>query len=302
MERRTALIAVVVSAACFATLAVLTQLAYAEGATPLPLLTWRFALVSGLMALYLALREPHALRDGAADWRRYAALSLSGYGAASVCFFYALKFTSAPVVAVLLYTYPAIVSVLAAVFGQERFTPARALALVLTFVGCVLVVGLFDGRVQVSLPGIALGLGAALGYSVFNLLSYTLVGRRGRLVVMTYTFGISAAAIAVVTLLAGESLSPLGWTPTLWLLLGAIVLVPTFIAVVLYLHGIRGLGAPQAAIVSTTEPLFTIVLAALVLPDSRLNAIQLVGAAFVVAGVIAAEWPRPTVAEEFAAI
>jgi drug/metabolite transporter (DMT)-like permease len=302
MERRTALIAVVISAACFGTLAVLTELAYAEGTTPLPLLTWRFALVSVLMAAYLFVWQPKALMEGARDLPRYAALSLTGYGAASLCFFYALNYTSAPVVAVLLYTYPAIVSVLSAIFGQERFTRARALALVLTFAGCVLVVGVLDATVVVSVPGVALGLGAALGYSVFNLLSYTLVGRQRRLVVMTYTFGISALAMGVVALLAGESLSVTGWSPRLWLLVAAIVLVPTFLAVVLYLRGIRGLGAPQAAIVSTTEPLFTIVLAAIVLPDGRLTPIQLCGAALVVAGVVAAEWPRPRVAEELAAV
>lgn len=302
MERRTALVAVVVSAACFGTLAVLTELAYAEGVGPLPLLTWRFALVSVLMALYLWVRQPRALIEGAADLPRYAALSLTGYGAASLCFFFALKFTSAPVVAVLLYTYPAIVSVLSAIAGKERFTRARALALVLTFAGCVFVVGVFDAEVRVSLTGVLLGLGAALGYSVFNLLSYTLVGRQRRLVVMTYTFGISAIATGIVTLLAGESLSVAGWSGTLWLLLAAIVLVPTFIAVVLYLQGIRGLGAPQAAIVSTTEPLFTIVLAALVLPDGRLTLMQLCGAGLVVAGVLAAEWPRPRITEEFAAV
>lgn len=302
MERRRALAIVVASAACFATLAVLTEFAYAEGAQPMPLLAWRFALVSALMLAYLLVRDPRSFLDGVVDWPRYAALSLTGYGAASVCFFFALRFTSAPVVAVLLYTYPAMVSVLAAVFGNERFTTTRVLALVLTFAGCALVVGLFDARARVSMPGIALGLGAALGYSVFNLLSSALVRRQSRLVIMTYTFGMSAAGVGALTLLTGGSLLPDGWTLTLWLLLAAIVLVPTFIAVLLYLDGIRGLGAPQAAIVSTTEPLFTIVFAAVLLPESRLTVVQLAGAALVVCGVVAAEWPRPAVSEGLTAV
>lgn len=301
MERRSALVMVVASAACFATLAVLTRLAYGEGAQPLPLLAWRFGLVSVLMAAFLLLRQPRALAAGAADLPRYAGLSLTGYGAASVCFFFALQQTSASVVAVLLYTYPAMVSVLAALFLGEPLKRMRVLAILLTFAGCVLVVGLLDARVSVSLTGVLLGLGAALGYSVFNILSYQLVGRRGRLVVMTYTFGLSAAGVALVTAVAGQSLAPAGWSSQLWLLLGAIVLVPTFLAVVLYLQGIRRLGAAQAAIVSTMEPVFTIVLAWLVLGE-RLSLVQLLGAALVIAGVVAAEWPRPKVAEELATI
>jgi drug/metabolite transporter (DMT)-like permease len=105
---------------------------------------------------------------------------------------------------------------------------------------------------------------------------------------MTYTFGIAAVMAAVLAIVSGQSLSPAAWKPEAWWLLGAIVLVPTFAAVVLYLQGIRGLGPSQAAVVSTLEPLFTIVLAWLVLGQS-LSVVQLVGAGLVLAGVVAAE-------------
>ena len=72
------------------------------------------------------------------------------------------------------------------------------------------------------------------------------------------------------------------------MLLAAIVALPTFGAVVLYLEGIRGLGPSQAAIISTLEPLFTIALAAVVLGE-RLRPIQWAGAVLVVLGIVFAE-------------
>jgi len=292
VDRRVSLVAVVVSAACFATLAILTGLAYREGVSPLPLLAWRFALVTVLMAVYQLMRDPRALVSGAADIGKYAALSLTGYGAASVCFFFALKFATASVVAVLLYTYPAMVALLSAAFLGERLTRDRIVAISLTFAGCALVVGLFSEKVDATLPGVLLGLGAALGYSVFNLLSYRVMGGRPRLVLMTYTFGISAVAIGILTVAIGGSLSTAAWSPTLWWLLVLIVLVPTFLAVLLYLNGVRRLGPAQAAIVSTMEPIFTIAMAAVFLGE-RLEPMQFVGAVLVVAGVVAAEWRQP---------
>lgn len=293
-----------VSAACFGTLGVLAQLAYREGAAPLPLLAWRFFLVTLLMAVYQLIRNASAMKASLADMGVYAALSLTGYGAASVCYFFALRFASASVVAVLLYTYPAIVAVMSALFFGERLTRRRILAIALTFAGCALVVGLLSSDVQAAPAGIALGLGAALGYSVFNVLSYRWMGSKPRIVLMTYTFGISAVALAVITVVTGGSLAVSAWSPTLWGLLGLIVLLPTFIAVLLYLNGIRRLGAAQAAIVSTTEPLFTIALAAVVLHE-RLTVMQMIGAALVIAGVVAAEWRTPGQAvhtEELAAV
>ncbi|MCX8006646.1 MAG: DMT family transporter [Coriobacteriia bacterium] len=288
MSRTSALVTVVVSAACFGTLGVLASLAYGEGMRPLPLLVWRFALVALLMGAYQAVKDPAALVAGASDLWRYAALSITGYGAASVCYFFALTHASASIVAVLLYTYPAIVSVLSAILFRERMTSARVAAIALTAAGCALVVEAFAPGSHASIAGVALGVGAGLGYAVFNVLSYRWLPGRSRLVIMTYTFALSAMAIAAVCVASGQDLSPAGWTPAGWVLLAAIVAVPTVAAVLLYLGGMRRLGASQAAIVSTTEPLFTICFAAVVLGE-RLSAAQALGAALVLAGVVLAE-------------
>lgn len=308
IKRRNSLIAVVISAACFGTLAVLAPLAYAAGAEPLPLLAWRFLFAALLLAAVVAVRQPRALIAPRGDVLRYSALALTGYGAASICFFFALKFASASVVAVLLYAYPAFVTVASWVFFGEKATWQKALAVGITFVGCAFVVGLIGGSVRVSTPGILLGLGAAIGYTLFNLLSGRWLPGRSQLVMMGYTFGIAAIGTAVVCVgvaaavsfaggssaadaarAAVVSLSPVAWQPRAWLLLGVIVLVPTFAAVVLYLQGIRGLGPSQAAVVSTLEPLFTIALARVVPPFDRLNSWQWLGVALVLAGVVFAE-------------
>jgi drug/metabolite transporter (DMT)-like permease len=268
----------------------------------MPLLTWRFAIVSLLMAAYVALTAPAALRVRRADLGRFAALALLGYGAASVCFFFALSYTSASVVEMLLYTYPAMVGVAGAVFFGERLDWRRIVAIALTFVGCTLVVGVLSGNTHVQWQGIVLGLGSAVGYTVFTMLSYRWITEKPRSVLMTYTFGIAALGIGGVTLATGQSLSPAGWGWQVWVLLGAIILVPTFLAVVLLFRGMSRLGTSRTAIISTTEPLFTIGLAAVILGD-RLSVTQWLGAALVLAGVLLAEWrpPKPGM-DEMAAV
>ena len=291
--RRGDIIAVAVSAACFSTLAILTKLAYEGGATPMPLLTWRFAIVSLLMASYVALTTPAALRVRRADLGRFATMALLGYGAASVCFFFALGYASASVVEMLLYTYPAMVGVAGAIFFGERLDWRRIAAIVLTFSGCALVVGLLSGNTQVKWQGVVLGLGAAVGYTVFTMLSYRWITEKPRSVLMTYTFGIAALGIGAVSLATGQSLSPAAWGGQVWILLALIILFPTFLAVVLLFRGMSRLGTSRTAIISTLEPLFTIGLAAVVLGD-RLSPAQWLGAALVLAGVVLAEWRGPS--------
>ena len=288
MSRNGSVVAVIVAAACFGTLAIFTPLAYEAGARPLPLLAWRFALAAVLLFAYLALWRPRSVVAPLADVARYGMLALFGYGAASICFFFALEFADASVVAVLLYTYPAMVAVAEAVFSGRRLTMPRIAAVVLTFCGCLLVLNPFTSGARVSASGVVLGLGAAVGYSVFNMLSHRWLPGRSRIVLMAYTFGIASIGIAAITVVTGGTLSAAGWGGSVWALLGAIVLFPTFLAVVLYLRGVQHLGPSQASILSTFEPIFTIVLAAVVLGE-RLSLVQWVGAVLVVSGVVAAE-------------
>lgn len=291
MRRRTALMVVIASSACFATLAVLTRLAYAEGGRPLPLLSWRFAIAATLMIVLLAVRQRDSLVRGLRDLPRYAALSFTGYGAASICFFFSLRHITASVATVLLYAYPAMVALAEAALDRERIPAARLGAIGLTFAGCALATGILDAEVVVSVLGVALALGAALGYALFTVLSDRLVGDRPRLVLMAYTFALSAIGVGLITVLAGEPLSPAGWSLELWVVLGLIVLVPTYAAVMLFLRGVRELGASQAAIVSTMEPVFTVALAVVILGE-RLTLAQSTGALMVIAGIALAERPR----------
>lgn len=300
MQRRASVIAALIPAACFGTLAIFTSIAYKHGALPLQLLTWRFTLAALLLGGYLAVTRPNSLRVPLADVGRYAVISMLGYGAASICFFFALTFTDASVVAILLYTYPAMVVLAERVFFGVKLSSGRGFAVLLTFVGCALVSDPFSAQGGVGFLGIVLGLGAAACYSMFSMLSDRWLEGRPRLTLMAYLFVFTALLSGAAALFTGTGLSVAGWTPLVWLMLAGIVVFPTFIAILLYLRALRGLGAGQAAILSTFEPVFTIALAALVLGES-LSPLQWCGAGLVLVGVFIAERAgRP--AEELALV
>jgi drug/metabolite transporter (DMT)-like permease len=65
----------------------------------------------------------------------------------------------------------------------------------------------------------------------------------------------------------------------------AIGAIATFLAIQAFTAGARRIGAAQAALLSTIEPLWTIALAGLLLGES-LTPIQAVGGALILAGVL----------------
>jgi len=293
VERTTALLVVIASAASFATLGILTKWAFAHGADPLSLLAVRFAAAAVVMAVAQGLRDPGALRVTRGDLLRFLGLSLTGYGAASLCYSFAVRDIGASVTTVLLYTYPAMVSIIAFLFLKEPFPPRRIASVALTFIGCALVANVFSTGSAIGARGIVLGLCAGLGYAVFNVLSYHSLGRTPRLTLMAYTFGFSAVAMGAVAAITGSAAKVAAWDSQAWLAMVLIVAIPTFAAVMLYLDGIRRIGASQAAVVSTLELPFTVLMAAVAFPGERLGWLQLVGATVVLGGVILAEWGAP---------
>lgn len=293
MTRRIAVVTVVASAACFATLGILTKWAFAGGADPSSLLAVRFLAAAVVMGVVQAVRDPRDLRVTRGDLLRFLGLSVTGYGVASLCYSYAVRAIGASVTTVLLFTYPALVSIISWLLWREHFPPRRVVAVVLTFLGCGLVADVFSGVSGVNLRGILLGLAAGLGYAIFNVLSYRSLGRTSRPTIMTYTFGFSAIGMGIVAAATGSLATVSRWDSSAWIALALIVAVPTFAAVMFYLGGIRALGAAQAAIISTLELPLTVVFAAALFADERLGPGQLLGAAIVLAGVVLAEWGAP---------
>ena len=303
MKRTKALVSVASSALCFGTLAVLTPMAYAAHVEPLPLLAWRFFFAAIVIAALAYRRNKDAFKVPKRDLARYFALSMFGYGASSLAYFIALKHAGSAVVTSLLYAYPAIVALAAMVFFKEKMNRSKIIAILAVAAGCSLVVGLFGGKVSAEPLGIALALLSALCYAAFNLMSQRWLPGRSSMTMMSFTFGFSAVLFVILSLIAGGPallFSATDWSARAWLLMVLIIIFPTVVAILLYLRGVRQLGASEAAIVSTLEPLFTVLFAWLIL-GQVLGVVQLMGVLLIVGGIAASSIlgktaePLPTV-------
>jgi DME family drug/metabolite transporter len=230
--------------------------------------------------------DGHALRISRKDFFYIALVGPFGVGYSSILYFYSLQLVDATLFAALLYTYPSMVNVAAAIWLRERLTRRRIVALAITFLGVLFVTGLDRlTSMQVSLPGVLLGLGASATYAVYTLGIQRQTRKHPPLVVNTYvlTFG---------TLLVLLVRPPFAWQGSLDLPVLALVVTMaifcTVMPIFLYLTGIRRIGAGRAAIVSNLEPIVTIMLAMTILAE-RLDAVQFLGVLAVLVGVMLSE-------------
>src|SRR4051812_12754193 len=128
----------IASGAAFGAMAVFGKLAYDEGANVGTLLAIRFTLAAATFWVLVPARELRALRRRAV--RLALTLGACGYALQAGCYFVALGRIEAPLLALLLYTFPAIVAAAAVAIGRERFGGRHVIAVLLATGGLTLAV------------------------------------------------------------------------------------------------------------------------------------------------------------------
>jgi drug/metabolite transporter (DMT)-like permease len=288
--RSTGTLLCLASAVAFGAMAIFGKLAYDDGATVGTLLAVRFTTAAVLFWLIVA-------ATGAAGRlrtlpRRDVCLALAlggvGYSAQAGAYFTALGRLDASLLSLLLYTFPAIVTVAAIALGRERASRRRGGALALSSAGLFLVLaGASSGALDPL--GTALGLAAACVYSVYILISAGVAERLGPLLLSALVCTGAATTLTLGSAAAGDlhvervSAGGLGW-------LAAIAVVSTVGAVSLFFAGLRRVGPTTASILSTAEPVTTVALAFLVFGES-LGAVQLAGGALILGAVLVLSAP-----------
>jgi drug/metabolite transporter (DMT)-like permease len=281
-RRRNGFALVLVSASGFASLAIFGKQAYAAGANVPTVLAVRFTVATPLLfAIAVATRRP--LRLPRRVLVPVLAMGAVGYAVQATLFFAALSRISASLTGLLLYLYPALVTLGAVLLGRHRATRLTVAGLALALGGVVLIVGLPGGRLDAL--GVALGLGAAVWYSLYILVGEHLLVSTDPLVTAAWvSLGAAVSFVVVGGLVLGRvhvhGVRASGW----WSLLAMAVLA-TAIPIATFFAGMARIGSTWASIASSWEPVFTVVLGVLVLGD-RLGPAMVIGGLAVVVGAI----------------
>jgi len=275
-----------VSAAAFGAMAIFGKLAYDQGVGVGDLLLVRFAIAGAALLAVAAARG--ALRGLS---RRAVLVSLAmggvGYATQSGLFFSALERMDASLLALVLYTYPALVCAGAVLLGRERASARRIAALVIASAGAALVLaGAASGSLEAL--AVAMGFGAALAYTIYIFVGDRVVADVPPLALTALVCVGAATTFALAALARGGpdlSFAAAGWG---WI--GAIALVSTVGAILAFFAGLARVGPSAAAILSVVEPVVTVALAAAAFGES-LAPVQLVGGVLVLAAVFVMQWP-----------
>lgn len=293
---------ILVSAAGFGSGSLFAQPVYGAGVDWLVLSAWRFLFGASLAWIWL-LASP-VRRRGLRDFdRRVAIVSLALgvlYVGNSGAYYASLETVSPSLAGLIVFTYPALVAVLTLRFGQRLHGRRAWLALGVALVGVGLTIGGIDPGKAPPASGLLLVIASMLIYVVWIVLAARLSGERRHRVGDESDSGAAASAATALMMTSttavywlwsvgsGRPVLPAQIPPGAWFGLVGVGVFSTFVAIQAFYAGARRIGAAQASIISTVEPIWTAVLA-FALFGFTLTPIQLVGGSLIIAGVLLAQ-------------
>jgi len=213
-----------------------------------------------------------------------------GTGALSVsffnfCYFKTITLTSLSVAAVLLYTAPAFVMVMSFFLFKENMTKKKVAALVIAFMGCVLVSGVVGGSGTLNAKGLLVGLGAGFGYALYSIFGrYALQRGYNSITITFYTFVFATLATIFMADVA-SIIYIVEKQPGISVYATLMILFVTLFPYLCYTKGLSGMENGTASVIASIEPVMATVLGILIYKE-EMTFVNAFGMILVLASIV----------------
>ena len=290
-----------VAALLFGVNGTVSKLALEAGLSSTRLVAMR-SLGAALCLITLALlTRPRSLAVGRRELSFLVVTGIIGIGLVQWLYFVAIARLPVGIALLLEYLAPVFVALWVRFVRREPVRRRIWAALALCLVGLAVVARVWSGLTLDGI-GVVAGVGAGVSLAAWYLTGEHSLGHRDPLSLAAWTFGAAAVFWAVVQPpwsidwgVLSEAVAlpgPFGGAEVpLWSLVAWIVVLGTVVPYGFVLLAIKNLGSTRTGLLGMAEPVTSGLVAWVVLSEV-LTPVQLVGAALVIAGIVAAETSR----------
>jgi len=257
---------------------IFSSLTFSEGMQPMEVAFWRSCLTWPCFAIQAYIqKETYFDRK---DLFLFIVFAVFGISLFYISYLVAVQKGGAAVAAVLLYTAPAWVIIIASFVYKERITRVKLIAVALV-VGGVFLISETGGNAgsTKSIGGIAIlaGLTSGFCYSLYYTMGKYFSQKYSSANLFLYVLPIGSLCIFPFVEFTHK-------TPLAWAALAAISVVSTYVANYCYYQGLKYLEAGKASIIATLEPVVAAVAAYLILGE-YFTPLGYLGALLIIAAV-----------------
>ncbi len=247
----------------------------------------RFALAAATLAVLARLIDGRLGLPPKNQIFRLLLLGLSGVFAYNICFFTGLKYIEAGRASLIIALNPMVITVGAVVFFGERLSPVQYSGLLISLIGALLVISNGDPALLLAGgfgPGEAAILGCVIAWAAYSLIGRKVLTAMSPLSAVLYSALFGALMLFPATLIDGAASRPSSYLFDDWISLLFLGVFGTAIGFSLYYRAIKAIGSARSGVFINLVPLFSILLAWLILGETLRSSV-LIGGAILLFGV-----------------
>ncbi len=249
--------------------------------------TFSFLVLLPILVLF---RGRHSLRLPPRDLGQLFLIGILGVAASNYFYYLAIQRTSVATAIIVQYTAPIWVLLYTVARRLQKPTLQQVAAVGLAVTGIALVIGVFGGGgLRLDAIGLFAALLAAFSFAFYNIGGHNILARRDRWIVLLYTT--CSASLFWLLVNPPWKLIAAHYSTAQWLFLLLFSLVSVLAPFAFYFAGLQHLEPTRAIVVSCLEPVFSIVIAAVVLGE-LMRPLQVVGIVFVLAAITVVQLPN----------
>lgn len=281
MNTRTkGLLATMISAVFFGFIPLFVKTICAGGGNSVSAAFYRFFLSVPILYIYLK-TQGISMRITRTEFAKIALITIFGYGGTAVLLFSSYNFIPSGMSTTIHFMYPVFTILGCMIFFKEKVSPLKLLCVALCFGGILL---FYNGESGGSVLGMALSFLSGVTYAFYTIyLEKSGLQKMENLKLIFYMNTVAAAMILVMALLTAQftlRLTPLAWGTAVFF-----ATATSLIGVLGYQIGVKCIGPQNAAILSTFEPITSVIVGVLVYREA-FSARTLLGCLCVLSAVV----------------
>lgn len=204
----------------------------------------------------------------------------------SFCYFKAIELSSLSVASILLYTAPIFVMIFSVILFKEKLTIIKTVSLILAFLGCLFVTGVFDIGESINTLAIVFGVLSGICYALYSIFSRLALDKGySPLTITLYTFifaGVSS--LLIIDVKPVVSLMSSSVNDFLFCVLFAVL--SCVLPYVTYTVGLKYVKPSTASIVASIEPVVATITGAVVFKEAVPFPFGYLGIALVICAIV----------------
>jgi len=251
-----------------------------------------------LLAFVLARRGVAGVRLPRRDLIRCLVLGLLGVAASNYYYYVAIQKTNVATAIIVQYTAPVWVLVYVVARGQQKVSAQKVAAAAVAITGIALVIGLIgpgmfghgsDGSgLRLDAAGIGAAVIASFSFAFYNVAGHNVLARYDRWRVLIWV--LTSASVFWLLVNPPWKVVAAHYSGAQWGFLFVFSMLSVLGAFSLYFSGLQHLEPARAIIGSCLEPVFSIVLAVVLLGET-LHPVQTLGIVLVLAAIVIVQLP-----------